>query len=370
MPTALELQIVDSTKATPRVVLLPTVEADPILIGSDTSCGVKLEGLAVSPLHAELFCDDEFWCLRDRASASGTYLDGNRLFFTAIRLEVGQRIRLGTGDDAAQINVIAGAAQARDGFNLTVEVAGYVKAQRAERRRRLGWKIAVPSAGLMTLIAFWGISAWVVSRDQADRRAHPERYQFEGSNAATERLAAIMAGEARPEDVDVQEIIAAASFGRSSKLVDAALGTFRRDESDRVRPHGMRVQSERAAVSSEITAKAVDEATLDALIAQRAIGDRAQQAAVETRVIKESRIVTLRRVQTLLEARAALSLQAVSASPRSAQADLKQIEERLSQLGIDLTQLQWQPGEDLEAKIDAKALERLRVRLVDAMAGG
>ncbi|MDK0698804.1 hypothetical protein P5E74_14295, partial [Clostridium perfringens] len=96
------------------------------------------------------FCDGDFWCLRDRGSIGGTFIDENRLFVSAIRLEAGQRIRLGTGSAAVQLVVVDGAADERDELFVDEQVDAFVKTQKRSRRALpQRWKIAIPSVGVL-----------------------------------------------------------------------------------------------------------------------------------------------------------------------------------------------------------------------------
>lgn len=369
MLNPLELNIL-GPGASHRINVRPTVD-EAIAIGSDPVCGVRVEGDAVSAIHAELFHDGEHWCVRDRASAGGTFIDDNRVFISAIRLEIGQRIRLGSGESAAILEVIGGAAPPQEPGSLVAEVAGYVKAQKIERRKLAKWKIALPSGGLLVIVAAWGIGALMVSRDRADRSAHPERYAAEDSNAAGERLAEIMAGEARPEDVDVNQILAAASLGRTSKLADAVIGTLKPGasrSSGSIRVEGIRTQAAQAPTSSGPRAQTIDEASVGALIASLDTGDASTRTATINRLVEESRILALRRVRSLLDQRAAL--QERGATPGSDRAKLEEIERRLASLGINAAGLNYTPGESLDAlqaKLDVTVLENIRRRLIAAL---
>lgn len=373
MPLPLELQIHDGP--TPRrLVLQPADASNPIRIGSDPSCELRFVAASVSPFHAELFHDGSYWCVRDCASLGGTYVDNDRLMITAIRLEIGQEIRIGLGEDAPRLEIMNGAADQRDDVDLAVEVSGFVKAQKKEWRRLKRWTIALPSAGLLVIFALWGGGFLIVASDKADRRAHPERYVNEQPNAGTDRLASIMSGEARPEDVDVKQIIADASFGRTSKIADMAIAAVRGApgnlNSSGVPVQPMRTTSARASVSSGPTARAVDEASLAALIRERASGNGSNNASLDARLVEESQIITLRRIRALLEQRQQLSVGAAGNTDR--QTRIAALDQRLTDLGIDPAKLNWQPGDDLDAlsrQIDVNALERIRQKLVAAMSG-
>lgn len=369
MPAPLVLEILDASGGSRQVRLEPDVR--PLVIGSDASCELLLASPLVERKHAELFCDGEHWCLRDCNSSQGTYLDGNRLFVTAIRLEVGQRVRLGVGADAVQFVVIAGASSTQQGVDLRREVAGYVKQQKRERRKLRRWAIALPSAGMVAILSVWGLGALIVSHDQAERAAHPERFANEPNNEAVERLASIMAGEARPQDVDVKEIVAAASLGRSSKLVDKALDLVKPGSVMSAPPSLPIATSASPPTYRTPSAAAVDEGTLAALLDQQAMAEASKRGAFDAQIASQSETITLRRLRNLLDERGRL-VQATSARAlsKAESGRLSEIERRLRLLGIDADRISWQPGDELELlakKIDPVVLERIRRQLVEAM---
>lgn len=49
--------------------------SDPVLIGRDSSCDLRLEDLAVDHHHAEVYRVGELWWVRDLGSSDGTYLN-------------------------------------------------------------------------------------------------------------------------------------------------------------------------------------------------------------------------------------------------------------------------------------------------------
>ena len=49
--------------------------SQPVLIGSDDSCDLRLEDLAVDSQHAEVYRVGELWWVRDLGSSDGTYLN-------------------------------------------------------------------------------------------------------------------------------------------------------------------------------------------------------------------------------------------------------------------------------------------------------
>ncbi len=48
---------------------------DPVLIGRDHTCDLRLDDLAVASQHAEIYRAGELWWVRDLGTDDGTYLD-------------------------------------------------------------------------------------------------------------------------------------------------------------------------------------------------------------------------------------------------------------------------------------------------------
>lgn len=78
-----------------RTVLTLTAEADNMVIGSAPDCDVRLRHAGIEPKHVELLrVDESTWMLRDLATASGTYVNGDRITEDH-RLRDGDVLRVG-----------------------------------------------------------------------------------------------------------------------------------------------------------------------------------------------------------------------------------------------------------------------------------
>ena len=49
--------------------------SEPVLIGRDRSCDLRLEDLGVAGRHAEIYRSGELWWVRDMGTHDGTFLD-------------------------------------------------------------------------------------------------------------------------------------------------------------------------------------------------------------------------------------------------------------------------------------------------------
>lgn len=371
MPKPLEIQITDP--AGTRSIRVDVPAGDRLAhLGADEACLIRVSGELIAAIHAELFLDGEFWCVRDCASLSGTFIDDMRLFITPIRLENGQRIHLGRGNGAATIGVLSGAAAPRAGVHVKTVVASFVKEQKRERKRvPKKWKIAVPSIGVILIGLIWAGGAAVVAHRRAALLANPNLAQEEHDNGATERLAAIMSGEARPEDVDVGQIIKDASLGRGSSILSAVIDTVKPTANGSHFASPTPRAAVRAAPQVGASRGFTQDRTLPSLMAKRTNATDADRTSLDTEIEQESRRLTLERLRGMLDERQRLMTQALSQPLTSAEATrAAQVDQRLTAFGIDPNAMNWQPGQDeaaLAAQLDPAVLESVRQRLLAAM---
>lgn len=67
--------------------------SQPILIGRDASCGLRVEDHRVEDRHAEIYPVGNLWWIRDLGSRDGTFLNGE--IVDAAPMEAPFEIRLG-----------------------------------------------------------------------------------------------------------------------------------------------------------------------------------------------------------------------------------------------------------------------------------
>ena len=75
--------------------------SDPLLIGSDGACDLRLDGQRIDGLHVEIFPEGDAWWVRDLDTSGGTYL--NEESIDVARLSSPAILRL--GDDGPRIQV-------------------------------------------------------------------------------------------------------------------------------------------------------------------------------------------------------------------------------------------------------------------------
>lgn len=64
------------------------------LLGRDWSCRIVLNDPQCSRIHAEVYCDDDGWWIRDRKSSNGTYVNGQTI--DSARLMEGTEVKVGS----------------------------------------------------------------------------------------------------------------------------------------------------------------------------------------------------------------------------------------------------------------------------------
>lgn len=101
-----------------REVKSKRLEKDPLVIGRDPECDIRLDNSAVSRHHARIERQGEVYVLRDLGSANGTYVNGEAV--VAWLLQPGDRIRISKFD----LVVESGATTSQDSTELVEFVPG------------------------------------------------------------------------------------------------------------------------------------------------------------------------------------------------------------------------------------------------------